>query len=109
MMPGATLREIHIERAEMGGRDAELVRATARDKPGHAKMQAIYKEYGMAIPVLVQETGRPVPAAPTGTASDTRRTRRAGRRARRRAGAARARCTRRGRGGRRRPSRWFRR
>jgi hypothetical protein len=54
-----------VEWADMNGRDVELVRAMAKARPRKAKMQAIYKKYGMAIPVYVEQAGAAVPSAPT--------------------------------------------
>ncbi len=54
-----------IEWAEQRGRDVELVQVTARANPGNARMQEIYKKYGLAIPVLVQEAGVAKPRTPS--------------------------------------------
>lgn len=46
--------------AERNGRDVELVRVSARARLGHAGMQAVYQKYGLAIPVSLQEAGKPL-------------------------------------------------
>jgi len=51
--------------AEQRGREVELVQVTARARPRKASMQEMYKKYGLAIPVFVQEAGAPMPAAPS--------------------------------------------
>ena len=68
--PGAFRHRVFelIEWSEMRGLDVELVRITARARPSKARMQQIYKKYGMAIPVLVQDSGTAVPATPTDAA-----------------------------------------
>jgi hypothetical protein len=50
--------------AERNGREAELVRVAAQGKPGHAGMQRIYRQYGMAIPVSAHHAGKAAPRAP---------------------------------------------
>ena len=57
-----------IEWAEMRGLEVDLVRVLARARPRTVSLQQIYKKYGMAIPVLVQDGGAAVPASPTDTA-----------------------------------------
>ena len=57
-----------IEWAERQGLDVELVRVTARGRPKKPPMQQIYKKYGMAIPVLVQQAGEALAAAATDAA-----------------------------------------
>ncbi len=57
-----------VQWAEMNGRDVELVQAMAKARPRKAKMQEIYKKYGMAIPVYVENAGAQVPNAPTDAA-----------------------------------------
>ena len=68
--PGATGRRVFklIEWADMRGLEVDLVRVLARARPRKGSMQQIYKKYGMAIPVLVQEAGAAVPASPTDAA-----------------------------------------
>jgi Trypsin-like peptidase domain/Effector-associated domain 1 len=68
--PGAFRRRVFelIEWAEMRGVEVELVRVMAQARPRKASMQQIYKKYGMAIPVLVQDGGKAVPASPTDAA-----------------------------------------
>ncbi len=51
--------------AEKNGREVELVQAMAKERPRNAKMQEIYKKYGMAIAVCVENAGARVPNAPT--------------------------------------------
>src|SRR5436190_12840956 len=46
-----------IDWADRQGRDVELVQALAKDRPKKPLMQQIYKRYGMAVPVGVQEAG----------------------------------------------------
>ena len=68
--PGATGRRVFklIEWADMRGLEVDLVRVLARARPRKASMQQIYKKYGMAIPVLVQECGTALPTSPTDAA-----------------------------------------
>jgi hypothetical protein len=68
--PGAFRHRVFelIEWADMRGLDVDLVRVTARARPRKASMQQIYKKYGMALPVLVQEGGTVVAATPTDAA-----------------------------------------
>jgi len=58
-----------IEWAEQRGREVELVQVTARANPRNSRMQAIYKKYGLAVPVFVQEAGAPLPTAPSDAAA----------------------------------------
>jgi hypothetical protein len=46
-----------IDWADRQGRDAELVQSLAKERPKKPLMQQIYKKYGMAVPVGVQEAG----------------------------------------------------
>jgi hypothetical protein len=57
-----------IEWAEQRGREVELIQVTARANPRNARMQQIYKKYGLAVPVLVQDGGMPKPASPSDAA-----------------------------------------
>jgi hypothetical protein len=68
--PGPFGRQVFklIEWAEMRGLDVELVRVAAQARPSKSQMQQIYKKYGMAIPVLVQNSGTAVPATPSDAA-----------------------------------------
>ena len=50
--------------AERNGREAELVRVVAQAKPTQPKLQRVYKQYGMAIPLRVRKQGLGVLAAP---------------------------------------------
>src|SRR5262249_17584030 len=54
-----------VQWSERQGREVELIQATAKDRPRNAKMQAIYKKYGMAVPVYVENAGQAVAGAPT--------------------------------------------
>jgi hypothetical protein len=56
-----------IEWAERQGRDVELVQVTAKSRPRNAKMQAVYRKYGMSIPAYVELGGTTVAQAPTDT------------------------------------------
>jgi hypothetical protein len=53
-----------IEWAERQGREIEMIAATAKARPKNAKMQEIYKKYGMAVPVYVERAGTPLEKAP---------------------------------------------
>jgi hypothetical protein len=46
-----------VDWADRQGRDVELVQALAKDRPQKPLMQQVYKKYGMAVPVGVQEAG----------------------------------------------------
>jgi len=54
-----------VEWAELNGRAVELVQAMAKARPRQAKMQEIYKKYGMAIAVYMENAGAQVPNSPT--------------------------------------------
>src|SRR5690242_19996197 len=58
-----------VQWAEQRGREVELVQVTARDRPRKVSMQEIYRKYGLAIPVFVQEAGVAKPGAPSDAAS----------------------------------------
>jgi len=64
--PGAFGHQVFnlLEWAELRGRDVELVRVVARARPRKAKIQEIYRKYGMAVPVYVERAGTQVPSAP---------------------------------------------
>jgi len=53
-----------IQWAEMRGRDVELIAVTSKGRPGNTTMQQVYKKYGLAIPVLVQQGGAPTAGTP---------------------------------------------
>ncbi|MGE5191464.1 MAG: trypsin-like peptidase domain-containing protein [Deltaproteobacteria bacterium] len=53
-----------LQWTERRGRESELIRVAAQARPEHAGMQAIYKKYGMALPLSVQANGETIPAAP---------------------------------------------
>jgi hypothetical protein len=59
-----------VEWADMNGRDVELVHATGRSRPTNAKVQAVYRKYGMGIPVYVQNAGTQLPEAEADTAGE---------------------------------------
>src|SRR5438128_647987 len=46
-----------IQWADQNGRDVELVQALGKDRPRNARMQQVYRKYGMAVPVGVQQAG----------------------------------------------------
>jgi hypothetical protein len=68
--PGAFENRVFnlIEWAERQGRDVELVQATAKARPKNGSLQAIYKKYGMAIPVYVEKAGTSAAGAPSDAA-----------------------------------------
>src|SRR4029079_16348412 len=51
-----------VDWADRRGRDVELVQALAKDRPKTPEMQKVYKRYGLAVPVGVQEAGGPTAA-----------------------------------------------
>ena len=57
-----------VEWAEMNGRDIELVQATGKSRLKNAKIQEVYRKYGLTIPVYVQHAGTDLPGAEADTA-----------------------------------------
>jgi hypothetical protein len=43
--------------SEMHGREVELIQVTAKARPEHQGMRAIYQKYGLAVPVFLQKQG----------------------------------------------------
>jgi hypothetical protein len=54
-----------IEWAERQGREVELIQVTAKARPRNAKMQEVYKKYGLSIPVYVEKAGAAGVQTPT--------------------------------------------
>lgn len=54
-----------LEWSEREGRETELVRAAAVNRPRHAKMQEVSRKYGMSVPVYVEKSGVAVSGSPT--------------------------------------------
>src|SRR5258708_1319578 len=57
-----------LEWAERQGRETELIQVTAKARPRVAKMQQIYKKYGLAVPIYVEQAGAAMPNTPTDAA-----------------------------------------
>jgi hypothetical protein len=57
-----------LEWAERQGRETELIQVTAKARPRVAKMQQIYKKYGLAVPVYVERAGAAMANTPTDAA-----------------------------------------
>ena len=58
-----------VEWADMMGREVELVQAMAKARPRKARLQELYKKYGMSIPVYVEAAGNQVMNAPVDSVS----------------------------------------
>jgi hypothetical protein len=57
-----------LQWAEMHGREAELIRAAAMARPRNARMQEVYQQYGMAVPVNLVHSGAPLTGGSAGEA-----------------------------------------
>jgi hypothetical protein len=57
-----------LEWAERQGRETELIQLTAKARPRVAKMRQIYKKYGLAAPVYVEQAGAARANTPTDAA-----------------------------------------
>ena len=55
-----------LEWAEQHGREAELIRATAATRPRNTKLQEVYAQYGLAVPVELMRAGAVGTAGQTG-------------------------------------------
>ena len=55
-----------LEWAEQHGREAELIRATAATRPRNTKLQEVYAQYGLAVPVELVRAGAVGTAGQTG-------------------------------------------
>lgn len=65
--PGAFPMEVFdlLRWAEKDGREAELISVAARAKPRNTKMQAVYRRYGMAVPVKIEVAGASIADSPS--------------------------------------------
>ncbi|MFL5341422.1 MAG: trypsin-like peptidase domain-containing protein [Gemmataceae bacterium] len=46
-----------IQWSDQNGRDVELVQSLGKDRPRNARMQQVYRKYGLAVPIGVQQAG----------------------------------------------------
>lgn len=64
--PAAFQHEVFdlVEWAERHGRDAELIQAAYRDRPGNPRIGAVYEKYGLAVSLDIQSAGQTIPGSP---------------------------------------------